>query len=92
MKEIKKRVAYLTEKLQLQEHPEGGYFKEVYRSNEQIPKNALPDRFAGERSFGTSIYFMLTSDSFSAFHKINQDEIWHFYEGSTIELHMLNFD
>ncbi|MFK7953598.1 MAG: cupin domain-containing protein [Ekhidna sp.] len=85
-----KRAEDLIQKLQLQKHPEGGYFKEVYRSNEQISKTGLPNRFAGSKSFGTSIYFMLTSDSFSAFHKINQDETWHFYEGSTIELHMIN--
>ena len=35
---------------------EGGWFKEVYRSDEFIPKNSLPDRFPGKRTFSTSIY------------------------------------
>lgn len=90
MNDTKRRASYLIEKLELQKHPEGGYFKEVYRSDEEISKDELPDKYQGKRNFGTSIYFLLTSDSFSAFHKINQDETWHFYEGSTIELHMIN--
>ena len=76
----------------LQEHPEGGYFKEVYRSKETILEENLPEYFKGERNYCTSIYFLLTSDKFSAFHKINQDEIWHFYKGSTLKLHLISPD
>ena len=49
MKGIGKRTTYLIEKLQLQKHPEGGYFKEVYRSDEEISKEELPHRFQGKR-------------------------------------------
>lgn len=74
----------------LQEHPEGGYFKEVYRSKEIIAAKNLPEYFSGDRNYCTSIYFLLTPDKFSAFHKINQDEIWHFYQGSTLKLHLIS--
>lgn len=76
--------------LNLQPHPEGGFYKEVYRSKELIPASALADTYQGERNVCTSIYFMLTAESFSAFHRINQDEIWHFYQGAPIELHIIS--
>lgn len=71
-------------------HPEGGYFKEIYRSSGIIPKVHLPDFIKGDRNYCTSIYFLLTSDKFSAFHKINQDETWHFYSGTTLKIHMIS--
>lgn len=74
----------------LQEHPEGGFFKEVYRSKGSIAEENLPEYFEGNRNYCTSIYFLLTSNKFSAFHKINQDEIWHFYKGSTLKLHTIS--
>ncbi len=78
--------------LELIPHPEGGLYKETYRSEGGIPKNALSTDYSGDRSYSTGIYFMLTADTFSAFHKINQDEMWHFYDGSPIELHMIKPD
>lgn len=67
-------------------HPEGGYFAETYRSAEVIPLAALPDRFQGARTFGTAIYFLLESHQFSALHRIQSDEIWHFYAGLPLEI------
>ena len=75
--------------LELIPHPEGGYYKETYRSEGSIPKEALSANYSGARSYSTGIYFMLTADTFSAFHKIKQDEMWHFYDGAPIELHMI---
>jgi predicted cupin superfamily sugar epimerase len=80
---------YWIDKLELQRHPEGGYFKETYRSHEVISKNALPLRFSGDRVFSTCIYFLLNKNDFSAFHAIKQDELWHFYEGSSLTLHII---
>jgi predicted cupin superfamily sugar epimerase len=77
-------------KLSLSAHPEGGYFKEVYRSNEFVKKEHLPPRFTGNRCFATSIYFLLKSGEFSAFHRIRQDEIWHFYDGCPLTIHMIS--
>lgn len=84
-KEIKNLVA----QLDLQPHPEGGYYKETYRSKDSIPNTALNNTFVGDRNQCTAIYFLLTSDTFSAFHKINQDEAWHFYKGTTLKLHTI---
>ena len=75
--------------INLQPHPEGGYFKEVYRSSDIIEADALPEAFKTERNYSTSIYFLLTSDNFSAFHKINQEEVWHFYDGSPLLLYTI---
>ncbi|KUG24888.1 hypothetical protein ASZ90_005290 [hydrocarbon metagenome] len=80
----------LVEKLDLQPHPEGGYFKEVYRSNELIKTEGLPERYTSERCFGTSIYYLLVGEQFSAFHKLQSDETWHFYFGSSIILHLIS--
>lgn len=74
--------------LELQSHPEGGFYKETYRSEQLIPQEALK-YFSGDRNFCTSIYFLLTSDNFSAFHRIKQDEIWHFYKGSPLYVHVI---
>ena len=76
--------------LDLKPHPEGGYFKETYKSDGEIDQKSLNSRYKGNRCYSTCIYFLLSSDSFSAFHRINQDEIWHFYVGSPIKLHMIS--
>lgn len=71
-------------------HPEGGYFRETYRSDENIPESGLPSRFQGIRTFSTAIYFLLLKDLFSAFHRIKSDECWHFYEGDSLFVHVLH--
>lgn len=76
--------------LNLQSHPEGGYFKETYRSDGTIPQKSLPNTYSGDRNYCTGIYFLLTSENFSAFHKINQDEMWHFYDGSALRIHIIS--
>jgi len=83
---------YWIEKLCLQKHPEGGYYKEIYRSDETIPHLSLPSRFESDRCFSTSIYFLLENDNFSAFHRIKSEEIWHFYKGTSITLYIITED
>ncbi len=83
-------VVELVEKFQLLPHPEGGFYKETYRSNEQIEHNALPQRFTGNRQFSTAIYFLLEQGNFSAFHRIQSDECWHFYAGQTLHVHVIH--
>ena len=73
--------------LRLQPHPEeGGYFVETYRSDESIPGKGLPPRYRGARSFATAIYYLLTPASFSAMHRLQTDEIFHFYLGDPVEM------
>lgn len=76
--------------LKLQKHPEGGFYRETYRSKSEIKAKTLDEKYTGIRNYSTCIYFMLTSGHFSAFHRIKQDEIWHFYDGATIHLHMIS--
>jgi uncharacterized protein len=72
--------------LGLKPHPEGGYFRETYRSAEVIGRDALPKRYAGNRRYGTAIYYLLTREAFSAIHRIKTDEVYHFYLGDPVEL------
>jgi hypothetical protein len=79
--------------LGLQPHPEGGYFRETYRSGESIELNALPPRYSGsKRALGTAIYFLLTADTFSCLHRLKTDEVYHFYLGEPVEMLLLRND
>jgi len=77
---------YIIREFGPQKHPEGGYFKESYRSTETISREALPSRYKGDRSFSTSIYFLLPSGTVSRLHRVVSDEVWHFYLGGPLEL------
>lgn len=76
--------------LNLTPHPEGGYYRQTYKSEEKITINTSEEEDNKSRSYSTCIYFLLTSYNFSAFHRIKQDEIWHFYDGSPIRLHTIS--
>ena len=78
-----KQAKYWIEKLELEKHPEGGWFKEIYRSSDIISRRALPNDFNGDRNCSTSIYYLLENEDFSSFHRIHSDEIWHYYMGSS---------
>jgi len=73
----------------LQPHPEGGWYKQTYKSNEQIPAEVLPGRIYGSRAFSTAIYFLLQQNEFSAFHRIKSDECWHFYAGDPLLIYVI---
>lgn len=87
-----KTAEYWIEKLRLEPHPEGGYYREIYRSHESIEREALPNRFEGSRCFSTSIYYLLGNSDYSMFHRIRQDEIWHFYDGGCLQIHVIGSD
>ena len=64
---------------------EGGLFFESYRADEKL--EVLPDRYSGApRVFSTAIYYLLTPDIFSAMHRLQSDEIFHFYLGDPVEM------
>ena len=69
--------------LGLTPHPEGGYYKETYRSEGIIPATAL-NNFSGERTYSTAIYYLLEQGDFSSFHRIKSDECWHYYAGDIL--------
>ncbi len=82
----------IIDRLGLKPHPEGGFFVETWRSSEFILQANLPQRYSGDRRFGTAIYFVLTPETFSALHRLESDEVFHFYAGDTVELFMLGED
>ena len=73
--------------LKLKPHPkEGGFYSETYRADETIPAGVLPSRYSGPRSFSTCIYYLPTPGTFSAIHRLQSDEIFHFYLGDPVEM------
>ncbi len=82
-------VKEIIKKLNLRPHPEGGNFREIYRSKQIIKTSSLPSRYHKNRSISTAIYFLLAKGQVSRFHKLKSDEIWHFYKGSSLILHLL---
>ncbi|RKZ01403.1 hypothetical protein DRQ21_10750 [Candidatus Fermentibacteria bacterium] len=71
-------------------HPEGGYYREFYRSKYILNQEWLPSGFTGKREMGSVIHYMLTNDRCSAFHRLKSDEIWHFHDGSPFVLHLID--
>jgi predicted cupin superfamily sugar epimerase len=84
--------AYWIDRLGLEPHPEGGYYRQTYRSDLVLAKQALPGQFTGPRAASTAIYFLLDGENFSAFHRLRSDEMWHFYLGSPLLVHVIDED
>lgn len=78
-----KNASYYISRFNLQPHPEGGYFAPAYRSEETITTPR------GKRNLYSSIYFLITKDSPSRFHRLQTDEIWHLYDGN-LTLHTIS--
>ncbi|MBX9753402.1 MAG: cupin domain-containing protein [Pseudomonadaceae bacterium] len=71
------RVAQLIDQLQLQAHPEGGYYRRLFESGLRLP---------GGRLASSAIVFLLPAGQVSRWHRVDADELWHFYEGEPLEL------
>ena len=82
----------IIQRLDLKPHREGGYFAEVWRSPDKLAVNALPPRYSGSRSLSTSIYYLLTADTFSRMHRLRSDEVFHFYLGDPVEMLLLGHE
>ncbi|MEQ8351757.1 MAG: cupin domain-containing protein [Leptospiraceae bacterium] len=80
----------IVESLNLQPHPEGGYFAETYRSELEVPGSLIGAH--GPRQSCTGIYFLIPAGEFSAFHRIRSDEMWHFYYGDPLLVHQILSD
>jgi uncharacterized protein len=86
----KKDAQYWIEKLQLIPHPEGGFYRQTFRSELTIERAGLPSSFPGSRAASTAIYFLLSGENFSAFHRLRSDEVWHFYAGAPLIVHVIS--
>ena len=80
------RAADIVASLGLQPHPEGGFFRELYRS----PSRVQPLDARAERTALTTIYFLLPAGEVSRWHRVSSDEVWHFFEGDPLELFTLD--
>ncbi len=82
------RAAELIRTLDLKPHPEGGFYRELFRSATTV----MPDDNRGARAALTTIYFLLTGDALSRWHRVRSDEVWHLYEGGPLEVLDLDLD
>jgi predicted cupin superfamily sugar epimerase len=80
------RAAELIETLDLEPHPEGGFYRQVYRS----PHSVQPDDGRDTRIALTAIYFLLPAGEKSRWHRVRSDEIWTHLEGSPVMLHLFD--
>ncbi|MBO0948176.1 cupin domain-containing protein [Fibrella forsythiae] len=74
----------------MESHPEGGHYVQTYQATELIPHAVLPKRFCGDRPYSTAIYFLLENHQRSALHRIQSDEVWHFYAGGPLNVYMID--
>jgi predicted cupin superfamily sugar epimerase len=83
---------YWIRKLALTEHPEGGHYRETYRSERTVPAADAARGYPAGRSFSTAIYYLLRYGEVSRLHRLRSDEVFHHYEGSAFVLHVFDRD
>lgn len=76
---------YWVKAYEMNQHPEGGYYKEIYRS-----ENSVTTSYGANRSLMTSIYFLITKGNFSSFHRIKSDELWNYHYGDALSVHIIS--
>lgn len=81
---------YWIQHLQLLPHPEGGFYRETYRSNIAISRSDLPVGFLDDRRLSTCIYYLLRSDEISKLHRLKSDEIWFYHFGSPLRVYEID--
>jgi predicted cupin superfamily sugar epimerase len=74
--------------LRLSRHPEGGWFKEIWRSELVLPRTVLPPEYAGPRNAGTAILFLLMPGQQSAWHTVRGAELWLYHLGGPLMLEL----
>ena len=83
----------LIERFRMERIPnEGCWFAPTFRSDEQLGPGQLASRYAGQRSTYNAIFCVMTRDDFSGLHRLATDELWHFYDGSPLDLVLLHPD
>jgi predicted cupin superfamily sugar epimerase len=80
---VNRRARAIIELLGLAPHPEGGFYREMFRSPLDV------DTQEGHRAASTAIYFLLPGGTLSALHRVRSDEVWHHYGGDPVALHIL---
>lgn len=85
---MSKNAKYFIKKLDMIKHPEGGYYKESFTSNEVIDVNNGKEK----RKLWTSIYFLLQTGEVSNFHQLKSDEMWYYHGGSSLTVYMIDME
>ncbi len=83
---------YWVKNLDLLPHPEGGYFRQTYKSAHTVAVSHIRADVVDPRHLATAIYFLIERGNFSAFHRLKSDEQWHFYAGDPLIVHMIDTD
>lgn len=81
---------YWIEQLKMEPHPEGGFYKETYRSDFYASAESLKQSHNAERRCSSLIYYLLTSNDFSQFHRLKSDEIWLYHKGGPLKIYVLD--
>lgn len=81
-------IHHIIEHFKLLPHPEGGFYRRIYAS--KVVSTSQDEK---SRATLSSIYFLMTGTNFSAFHRLDADELWHYYEGNTpLTIHVIHPD
>ena len=86
---MNKEAEKIIKALNLSQHPEGGYYREIYRS-EFLTGQANQLEFKEKRNLATSIYFLLQEKQVSHFHQLTSDEIWYFHAGCSVKIYTID--
>lgn len=78
-------VSKLVQRLGMMPHPEGGFYVETYRAADRVNRGVD----GASRVSSTAIYYLLDNEAYSAWHRIASDEVWHFYAGTPLNVHVL---
>lgn len=89
---MKQDSRFWIDRLHLKPHPEGGLYNEVFAGPDILNPAGLPEKYPGPRKAYTSIYFLLKSGQISRLHRLRSDELWHFYTGSALTVHVIDAD
>lgn len=84
--------AFWIDRLDLDAHREGGYYARTYESDVVVDGERVPGGVDGDRPTASSIHYLVRDDQCSAFHRIDADELWHFYHGDPLRLYVLDED
>ncbi|WP_297631918.1 cupin domain-containing protein [uncultured Clostridium sp.] len=87
---MEKTAEYFVKSLDMTKHPEGGFYKECFTSEENITSKDLKTKFEGERILWTSIYFLLRDGEVSNFHRLKSDEMWYYHAGNSLTIYMIS--
>lgn len=81
-----KQLSPLVQTLELKQHVEGGWYREIWKAGFEIPQEVLGAPYSGPRFAASSIYFLLHPDEFSDWHTVYSDELWLWHSGSPLLL------